>query len=256
MSSLKFPTLAELSPRGIRVLELVLVIGVAFLGAGIGSLQVVFTDRLPSPTPGSADWHAAALLLHFLVGLALLAYVAHRQGRGATHLNPAIAGRDIPWSLVLFILGFVAAVLCYLLIGGWVAAHTGRSLRGINALWSAKRAADSLDGIRPLADVTLSVLVVARVVVNPFFEELIVRAYAMTEVLGLTGSGALAVLVSVGVQTLYHLYQGVPMALAHGATFSVFSLYYLRTRRIAPVVLAHLYGDVGALTLSLLRTGI
>jgi len=143
--------------------------------------------------------------------------------------------------------------VCYLLIGGWVAAHTGRSLRGINALWSAKRAADSLHGIRPLAGVTLSVLVVVQVVVNPFFEELIVRAYAMTEVLGLTGSGALAVLVSVGVQTFYHLYQGIPLALAHGATFSVFSLYYLKTRRIAPVVLAHLYRDLGGLTLSLLR---
>src|SRR2546425_963103 len=198
MSGLKLPSLAELSPRGIRVLELVLVLGVAFLGAGIDSLQVVFTDRLPSPTTGGADWHATALLLQFLVGLALLAYVAHRQGRGTTHLNPAIAGRDIPWSLVLFTLGLVAGVLCYLLIGGWVAAHTGRSLRGINALWSAKRAADSLHRISPLAGVTLSVPVVVRVVVNPFFEELIVRAYAMTEVLGLTGSGALAVLVSVG----------------------------------------------------------
>jgi len=112
MTGLKLPTLAELSPRGIRVLELVLVLGVAFLGAGIGSLQVVFADRLPSPTPGDADWHAAALLLHFMVGLALLAYVVNRQRRGTTHLNPAIAGRDIPWSLVLFILGFVAGVLC------------------------------------------------------------------------------------------------------------------------------------------------
>ena len=66
-------------------------------------------------------------------------------------------------------------------------------------------------------------------------------------------AAALAVLVSVAIQAFYHLYQGVPAALGHGATFLVFSLYYLRTRRIAPVVLAHLYMDVGALILTATR---
>jgi membrane protease YdiL (CAAX protease family) len=63
----------------------------------------------------------------------------------------------------------------------------------------------------------------------------------------LTGSGALAVAISVALQTVYHLYQGVIMAVATGAGFLIFSLYYARSRRITPVILAHLYLDALAL---------
>src|SRR6266705_4901806 len=120
---------------------------------------------------------------------------------------------------------------------------------------AAGRAAgtDAEQVVNPLAGLGITVGSVTWVIINPFFEELLVRAYTMTEVLWLTQSGALAVLVSVAIQAFYHLYQGVPAALGHGATFLVFSLYYLRTRRIAPVVLAHLYLDVGALILTATR---
>src|SRR5438045_123443 len=40
------------------------------------------------------------------------------------------------------------------------------------------------------------------VLINPFFEELIVRAYLMTEVKFLTGSATLSIAASVGLQTL------------------------------------------------------
>lgn len=74
---------------------------------------------------------------------------------------------------------------------------------------------------------------------NPFFEELIVRAYLMTEVRELTGSPLLAIFVSVAVQTSYHLYYGWRGALSLAFTFMVFSIYYANTRRITPVILAH-----------------
>lgn len=81
--------------------------------------------------------------------------------------------------------------------------------------------------------------------INPFFEELIVRAYLMTEVKRLTNRGMAAILVSTVVQTSYHFYQGGAAAIAHGATFLAFSFYYAKTNRIWPVILAHLYSDVG-----------
>jgi len=59
----------------------------------------------------------------------------------------------------------------------------------------------------------------------------------------LTGSQAVAIGASVLLQTTYHLYQGIPHACAVGATFFVFSMYYVRTRRVAPLVLAHFYLD-------------
>ena len=75
--------------------------------------------------------------------------------------------------------------------------------------------------------------------VGPFYEEMIARAFTMTEVEALTGSAGLAVVASVLLQTSYHLYLGLPSALAAGATFLISATYYARFRRITPVILAH-----------------
>jgi membrane protease YdiL (CAAX protease family) len=82
---------------------------------------------------------------------------------------------------------------------------------------------------------------------NPFFEELIVRAYLMTEVRELTGSSVVAVIVSVAVQTSYHLYYGWKGALSLAFLFLVFSVYYARSRRITSVILVHAFLDLRAL---------
>ena len=80
---------------------------------------------------------------------------------------------------------------------------------------------------------------------NPFFEELIVRAYVMTEVIALTNSATKAIIFSTALQISYHFYQGIPLAFADGAEFLVWSIYYAKTNRIAPIILAHLYSDLG-----------
>jgi len=82
---------------------------------------------------------------------------------------------------------------------------------------------------------------------NPFFEELIVRAYLMTEIGELTGSWILAVGVSVVFQAGYHIYYGWPVAVSLGFQFLVFALYYAKTRRAAPIILAHGIFDFWAL---------
>jgi membrane protease YdiL (CAAX protease family) len=82
---------------------------------------------------------------------------------------------------------------------------------------------------------------------NGFFEELIVRAYLMTAVMILTRSAWVAVAVSVAVQISYHFYQGVPLALSHIPLFTVYSVFYVRTRSILPVVIAHTLMDLTSL---------
>lgn len=93
----------------------------------------------------------------------------------------------------------------------------------------------------------ISVFSVLLVVVNPFFEELIVRGYTMTEVIGLGGSRNLAIMVSVLVQMSYHVYQGLVHCVGLTAAFVVFSIYLFRSRRIAPLVIAHFWSDAWAL---------
>jgi membrane protease YdiL (CAAX protease family) len=79
---------------------------------------------------------------------------------------------------------------------------------------------------------------------NPFFEELIVRAYLMTEIKALTGSTAMAVAVSVVLQASYHLYYGWFGALTVAFSFLVFAVYYARSGRAVPVIVAHAAFDI------------
>src|ERR1700692_3252270 len=62
---------------------------------------------------------------------------------------------------------------------------------------------------------TLSILPVLYVFLNSFHEELLVRAFLISETEWLYGSTAMAVFLSVALQTSYHLYQGLPAALSH-----------------------------------------
>jgi membrane protease YdiL (CAAX protease family) len=95
-----------------------------------------------------------------------------------------------------------------------------------------------------------TVMMLVFVLVNPFFEEMVVRAYLMTELKALTGSWTLAAALSVAVQTSYHLYYGWTLALALGFQFVAFSIYYARTRRATPIVFAHgVFDLIGALSL-------
>jgi len=94
----------------------------------------------------------------------------------------------------------------------------------------------------------LSVFAILYVLLSPFYEELLVRAFLITEITQLYQKANLAVFVSVALQTSYHLYQGIPGAFSHIPTFWLFSAYYVRTRRIFPVILAHLLLDAQALS--------
>jgi len=79
---------------------------------------------------------------------------------------------------------------------------------------------------------------------NPFFEELIVRAYLMSEIIELSGSSKLAVAASVLVQSSYHLYYGWIGAFTLSFQFLVFALYYVRSRRALPIIVAHGVFDI------------
>ncbi|MDU0205838.1 CPBP family intramembrane glutamic endopeptidase [Paenibacillus sp. PFR10] len=85
------------------------------------------------------------------------------------------------------------------------------------------------------------------IIVNPFFEELIVRAYGITEFLHFFKKEEIAVLVSTLIQTSYHLYQGAIPAILNGLLFFIFSIYFAKKRRIIPIILVHGFFDIYAM---------
>jgi membrane protease YdiL (CAAX protease family) len=223
---------AEEQPKRLRSLELGLVLFVVFSQLVVISVYVVLTGaNLNGSSPGHA-FTVSGILME-LGGLALLRYVLFRQGRSFASLGLGFSWTDIPRAVLVIILAYVAFVIWWIAISQTY-RFTGRALN------STSHNVDFLSSM-------LSVWGVLFVILNPFFEELIARAYVISEIQFLTGSSALAVLFSVLLQSSYHLYQGLVPALLTTSLFAVFSLYYVKTKRIMPVILAHMFFDFLAL---------
>jgi membrane protease YdiL (CAAX protease family) len=80
--------------------------------------------------------------------------------------------------------------------------------------------------------------------VNPCFEEIVVRGYFSTELVALTKLKWVAVIVPALFQGSYHLYQGRLTAISFTGMFLLFSIYFMKTRRLVPVVIAHTVFDL------------
>ena len=165
--------------------------------------------------------------------LAVLWYVLSSQRRNWKDIGWKLRWTDMPLAVGLYLATSLASILIYLPIQISYQEYSGHYL-------TPKTLHGMLGG-------GISVLSITFVLLNPFFEELIVRGYFMSEVLELGGGGALAVLASVLVQMSYHLYQGFANCIALTVTFTIFAIYFLRTRRIAPLVMVHFIIDAYAL---------
>jgi membrane protease YdiL (CAAX protease family) len=68
----------------------------------------------------------------------------------------------------------------------------------------------------------------------------------MTELIATSCPVWLATIASVALQTSYHLYYGVAGAGFVSFGFAVSAIYFARSRRLAPVILSHLFWDLTA----------
>lgn len=158
--------------------------------------------------------------------LAVLWYVLSGQGRGLKDIGWNFQWMDIPRAVALV---FVSRLTTHLI---WIPLQTS-----YHSYFGHYLTPKSLHG---MLGIGVSGLSIAFVCLNPFFEELIVRGYLMSEIVDLGGNGVLAIFLSIAVQMSYHLYQGLANGIALTIGFAVYSIYFWKTRRLAPVVLAHL----------------
>lgn len=223
--------------KNIRLIEFLIVTAVAF-----GSQ--IFTSVCAQLTGAELDYNQyakypmiswGAIIVRDLAIIALVIYLIIRQGRNLKELGFSWLWKDFIISIVLVLLAYIAMILCgillsqgyYMIIGTQLNLHPKNTefIKTGISFWS----------------------VAAMGLVNPFYEEIIVRCYTISEVIFLTDNVGLAFFISVIIQSAYHLYQGFVPALLLSAMFTVFSLYYIKWQRIMPVILAHLYFDLIAL---------
>ena len=213
-----------------RWFEVCLVLKVACGGAFFNALDILKNGPSAASQMTNARWSFG--IIQEVTALFLLGYVLSRRGLRFKYLGLGYSLRDIGVgllvtgiSLIAYLLGStVVQLFHYELYCSFAVGPTGSTFFR-----------------HP------SAMAVPFCLVNPFFEELIVRAYLMTEVLELTGSPILAVALSVAVQSSYHLYYGWTGALSLSFQFLVFAFYYVRSRRALPVIVAHGLLDVYSL---------
>lgn len=223
------------SEKHLRIWEVVMVCSVAFGGSVLMSLFAFFGHRI------SGDWGESGVkwmyaLLQEVIALGLLSFVLARRGKGLSYLG-------LQWSWKQ------AAIAPLLWFGSFVAYSIWNPVLTWCWQWQTWHPE------RVLFTEGISYTTFLFQFINPIFEELIVRAYLMTEVKSLTGSTTLAVVLSVLLQTSYHFYQGGLLALSLGIVFLIFSLYYARTNRILAPMVAHMIFGVSATWFYFVRGG-
>jgi membrane protease YdiL (CAAX protease family) len=237
-------------------------------GPGAGAPRTGQPPRTPLPTPAGPPQVlrlelGLVLLLAFAPGILGLLILALGAGDGTevdSRLVPAIVGAAfqmfLSWSPVL--------VIAYLLVRsgeGWSGIGLTR-FRGADAwqgvaLWVAsfvlvlvlaqvfryfgQREVDFLPPELPLwFRVIQAVLIAATAGAT---EEIVVRGYAQTRLEQLRAPAAVIVLLPTALWGVLHVYQGLGAALTIFCLGLMYALYFHRTRRLWPLILAHALFD-------------
>ena len=176
------PKEVSAAERRQRWFEVCLVLLVACGGYVIYSLYLLI--RGPSAATQISSFRWAGAIVQEVTALLLLRYVLSRRGLRFADLGLCWSLRDVAVGLLVAAVSYPAYGLGYTLIqtvhhwayGSFVTGPTAKDFFG-----------------HP------SIMAIPFYLLNPFFEELIVRAYLMTEIIDLTGSSTLAVGLSVAV---------------------------------------------------------
>lgn len=211
-----------------RWVELMLVLFLALAWPLLGSTYVALygSDRIAQ---ASKNLSYIAGFLQELGALLVLFYILRISGRTMRTLGLRLTARSFATGLLLTVGIAATYYLSYFVVQLIHRALLGTYVQPISNAWMFTGA--RLATVLPF------------LIINPFFEEIIFRGYVITELSGLTGSTLLAGLASVVIQTSYHAYQGWLSATALFLTFSLLTVYYIRTRRLLPVIVAHALAD-------------
>lgn len=210
-----------------RLAGSLLVVAVAFSLPFLGSLRVFVDGTRPHAIPQIA---VAAGVVQMILSLCVLAYVLAQRGLGLRDLGFRFSAWDLPVALILLMVGSIASRLAY--TGEWYAYGT---IMGH---------APTLNPYPSVFDGGFTLMVTLFVVIDPFVEELIGRAFIISEIDFFTGRRWLGVLISVAITSSYHLYEGWIAIMPVAALFLVFAIYYARARRVWPIIIAHLAYDL------------
>jgi multisubunit Na+/H+ antiporter MnhG subunit len=213
-----------------RWFELCLVLFISFGGSLYNGIY--YLNHSPTAVPVITIARALYATAQSAVTIVLLGYVLARTGRKFRDIGLRWSFRDIGVGILVLLVAVVALLAVY-------RAYFGIHYAIYRTVPVHHRASEFFGHFR--------LAVLPYFLIGPIHEELIVRAYLMTEIRELTGSVALAGLASLALQFTYHLYYGWWGAFTVTGMFLIYTLYFARWRRALPIVVAHELYDIFAI---------
>ncbi|MEC0231708.1 CPBP family intramembrane glutamic endopeptidase [Paenibacillus alba] len=206
----------------IRLFSLFLILFFSISPLLINSLSLFVTGN---SAEYSADSHFIFSIIWEVLSLGILYFVLKKQGRNLQEIGFEFRKTDIWHAIVLYI-----GIYFVYIIAIAISPNFSQAPRNVDFLKT-----------------NISIFYVVFILINPFFEELIVRAYTITELKFFIKKEEFSVIASTLIQTSYHLYQGLIPALYVGIMFFIFSIYFVKSKRILPVIIIHLFFDLLAM---------
>jgi len=210
-----------------KFFDLLIVLGISLLPIIITALYRFCVTRI-SYYPEQLNLKLISSITHEVLSILLLFYVLVNRGKTYKDLGIIINVKEILIGIGVFICAYIMYYISYYLLRSILPGSLLQELTTKNVDY--------------LTNFTW--LLALYIVINPFFEELIVRGFAITEIYSLTNSKIIAVVISTLLQSTYHLYQGIFPTLLMTFTFLFYSIYYIKTGKLTPIIIAHLIFDL------------
>jgi membrane protease YdiL (CAAX protease family) len=203
------------------------VLGLLFLALGPEGTAEVEAEVVPSLVSIAIELFLSWSPI-LVIGYLLARNREGWPGIGLTRLRPG----DIGMGAVLWVASFVVV-----LVLAWLFQYFGQ------------REVDFLPEDLPLWFRALQAVLIA--VTAGVTEEIVVRGYAQTRLEQLRASAAVILLVPTALWAVLHVYQGLGAALTIFGLGLMYAWYFQRTRRLWPLILAHVLFDMTQLVLIL-----
>jgi membrane protease YdiL (CAAX protease family) len=202
--------------------EFLLIVLLAFGLFSVASIRALF-----GPLTGRAallfdDHRVWTLLIYQLSVTPVIAYILWERGWKWPDFSVRITPRGVLQGLALAVGAFALSKAGFILTSSVATASVS----------SAAAVIPAGPGIFAIGGLLFAAIVKA------IFEELLVVAYVVQSLRGRFGI-ALAVNMSIALRMSFHLYQGPGAFLSFAAFGLVFTLFYIRTGRLWPLIVAH-----------------
>ena len=162
----------------------------------------------------------AVRIYYSLLSIGVFFYILKKQNRNISEFGISFKVKDILHSILLIIAIFVSYVIVGLLLriflGNINTSSSNFNLIKVNSIW-----------------------IILYILIKPWVEELILKGFLITEIEFLTKNIYIAVFTSVFIQSVANIFQGGISVLYLASILLILSIYFAKTRRIAPVILAH-----------------